>query len=326
MSGLLPDLAVLISGIVVLYFGAEWLVRGASRLAHSLGVSPIVVGLTVVSLGTSAPELVVCVVAAFQGNPGLAIGNVMGSNLANIGLILGLTSLIHPLEVKHRVVWREMPIMLLVTLILYPMVYDGTLGLTDGLILFLVLLAYLLFVFGSEHREETKTPNGHEESLKASGGATSVLRLKDIRLVVLGSLLLVAGGYCIVRSAVQVAAALGISEVVIGLTVVAVGTSLPELATSLVAAMRQEVDIAVGNIIGSNVFNLTAILGSTAVIGSATVFEKIEIQEGWRYPPLAGVVFMSLLLLPILRNGWRIHRWEGALLLTAYLGVGWWLL
>jgi cation:H+ antiporter len=156
--------------------------------------------------------------------------------------------------------------------------------------------------------------------LKASGGATSVLRLKDIRLVVLGSLLLVAGGYCIVRSAVQVAAALGISEVVIGLTVVAVGTSLPELATSLVAAMRQEVDIAVGNIIGSNVFNLTV------VIGSATVFEKIEIQEGWRYPPLAGVVFMSLLLLPILRNGWRIHRWEGALLLTAYLGVGWWLI
>ena len=150
----------------------------------------------------AARELVGCVVAACQGNPGLAIGNVMGSNLANIGLILGLTSLIHPLEVKHRVVWREMPIMLLVTLILYPMVYDGTLGLTDGLILFLVLLAYLLFVFGSEHREETKTPNGHEESLKASGGATSVLRLKDIRLVVLGSLLLVAGGYCIVRSVV----------------------------------------------------------------------------------------------------------------------------
>ena len=152
--GLMPALAVLISGIVVLYFGAEWLVRGASKLASALGVSPIVVGLTVVSLGTSAPELVVCVVAALQGNPGLAIGNVMGSNLANIGLILGLTSLVHPLGVNHRVVWREMPIMLLITFSIYPIAFDRVLSRMDGFMLLVTLLAYLFWVFRSGQPEE----------------------------------------------------------------------------------------------------------------------------------------------------------------------------
>lgn len=320
MSGLMPDLAVLISGIVVLYFGAVWLVRGASRLASSLGVSPIVVGLTVVSLGTSAPELVVCLVAALQGNPGLAIGNVMGSNLANIGLILGLTSLVHPLEVKHRVVWREMPVMLLITFAIYPIAFDRVLSRTDGFMLLLVLLAYLVWVFRSGHPDEIKSSHGPRDSMATSEEAASLLNLKDIGHVVLGSAFLVLGGYCIVKGAVEVASALGISEVIIGLTVVAIGTSLPELATSLVAAMRQEVDIAVGNIIGSNIFNLTAIFGTTAIVRPIMIPETVLSRE------LAGVVFMSLLLLPILRNGWQIKRWEGALLLTAYIGMGWWLI
>lgn len=312
--GLMPALAVLISGIVVLYFGAEWLVRGASKLASALGVSPIVVGLTVVSLGTSAPELVVCVVAALQGNPGLAIGNVMGSNLANIGLILGLTSLVHPLGVNHRVVWREMPIMLLITFSIYPIAFDRVLSRMDGFILLVTLLAYLFWVFRSGHPEEIESSHGPRDS------TTSVVSLKDIGQVALGSTFLVLGGYCIVTGAVEVASTLGVSEVIIGLTVVAIGTSLPELATSLVAAMRQEVDIAVGNIIGSNVFNLTAILGTTAVVRPIMIPETVLSRE------LAGVVFMSLLLLPILRSGWQIKRWEGALLLTAYIGMGWWLI
>ena len=316
----MPDLAVLISGIVVLYFGAVWLVRGASRLANSLGVSPIVVGLTVVSLGTSAPELVVCLVAALQGNPGLAIGNVMGSNLANIGLILGLTSLVHPLEVKHRVVWREMPVMLLITFAIYPIAFDRVLSRTDGFMLLLVLLAYLVWVFRSGHPDEIKSSHGPRDSMATSEEAASLLNLKDIGHVVLGSAFLVLGGYCIVKGAVEVASALGISEVIIGLTVVAIGTSLPELATSLVAAMRQEVDIAVGNIIGSNIFNLTAIFGTTAIVRPIMIPETVLSRE------LAGVVLMSLLLLPILRNGWQIKRWEGALLLTAYIGMGWWLI
>jgi len=316
----MPDLAVLISGIVVLYFGAEWLVRGSSRLASSLGVSPIVVGLTVVSLGTSAPELVVCLVAALQGNPGLAIGNVMGSNLANIGLILGLTSLVHPLEVKHRVVWREMPVMLLITFAIYPIAFDRVLSRMDGFMLLLVLLAYLVWVFRSGHPDEIKSSHGPRDSMATSEEAASLLNLKDIGHVALGSAFLVLGGYCIVKGAVEVASALGISEVIIGLTVVAIGTSLPELATSLVAAMRQEVDIAVGNIIGSNIFNLTAIFGTTAIVRPIMIPETVLSRE------LAGVVFMSLLLLPILRNGWQIKRWEGALLLTAYIGMGWWLI
>ena len=320
MSGLMPDLAVLISGIVVLYFGAEWLVRGASRLASSLGVSPIVIGLTVVSLGTSAPELVVCLVAALQGNPGLAIGNVMGSNLANIGLILGLTSLVHPLEVKHRVVWREMPVMLLITFAIYPIAFDRVLSRMDGFMLLLVLLAYLVWVFRSGHPDEIKSSHGPRDSMATSEEAASLLNLKDIGHVALGSAFLVLGGYCIVKGAVEVASALGISEVIIGLTVVAIGTSLPELATSLVAAMRQEVDIAVGNIIGSNIFNLTAIFGTTAIVRPIMIPETVLSRE------LAGVVLMSLLLLPILRNGWQIKRWEGALLLTAYIGMGWWLI
>ena len=320
MSGLMPDLAVLISGIVVLYFGAEWLVRGASRLASSLGVSPIVIGLTVVSLGTSAPELVVCLVAALQGNPGLAIGNVMGSNLANIGLILGLTSLVHPLEVKHRVVWREMPVMLLITFAIYPIAFDRVLSRMDGFMLLLVLLAYLVWVFRSGHPDEIKRSHGPRDSMATSEEAASLLNLKDIGHVALGSAFLVLGGYCIVKGAVEVASALGISEVIIGLTVVAIGTSLPELATSLVAAMRQEVDIAVGNIIGSNIFNLTAIFGTTAIVRPIMIPETVLSRE------LAGVVFMSLLLWPILRSGWRIKRWEGALLLTAYIGMGWWLI
>ena len=320
MSGLMPDLAVLISGIVVLYFGAVWLVRGASRLASSLGVSPIVVGLTIVSLATSAPELVVCLVAALQGNPGLAIGNVMGSNLANIGLILGLTSLVHPLEVKHRVVWREMPVMLLITFAIYPIAFDRVLSRMDGFMLLLVLLAYLVWVFRSGHPDEIKSSHGPRDSMATSEEAASLLNLKDIGHVALGSAFLVLGGYCIVKGAVEVASALGISEVIIGLTVVAIGTSLPELATSLVAAMRQEVDIAVGNIIGSNIFNLTAIFGTTAIVRPIMIPETVLSRE------LAGVVFMSLLLLPILRNGWQIKRWEGALLLTAYIGMGWWLI
>ena len=320
MSGLMPNLAVLISGIVVLYFGAVWLVQGASRLASSLGVSPIVVGLTIVSLGTSAPELVVCLVAALQGNPGLAIGNVMGSNLANIGLILGLTSLVHPLEVKHRVVWREMPVMLLITFAIYPIAFDRVLSRMDGFMLLLVLLAYLVWVFRSGHPDEIKSSHGPRDSMATSEEAASLLNLKDIGHVALGSAFLVLGGYCIVKGAVEVASALGISEVIIGLTVVAIGTSLPELATSLVAAMRQEVDIAVGNIIGSNIFNLTAIFGTTAIVRPIMIPETVLSRE------LAGVVFMSLLLLPILRNGWQIKRWEGALLLTAYIGMGWWLI
>jgi cation:H+ antiporter len=316
MAGLTLDIVLLVLGIGVLYFGAEWLVRGSAHLAGSLGVSPMVVGLTVVSFGTSAPELVVGIVAATGGNSDLAIGNVLGSNLANIGLILGLTALVRPLDVQSRVVWREMPVMLLITLALFPLAWDGNLDFGDGVLLLLAMVAYLIFVFQSVGGEAPEIVGEYEEFIKASTDQPSKLRAADVGLILGGSGALVLGGYCIVEGAVQVASALGVSQMIIGLTVVAVGTSLPELATSLVAAARREADIAVGNVIGSNIFNIAAILGTSSVLATMKVPATMLTRE---LPVLVG---MSLLLFPVLRSGWRIRRWEGAILVAAYVAAG----
>ena len=306
---------MLVFGITVLYFGADWLVRGAARLAGTLGVSPMVIGLTVVSLGTSAPELVVCLVAAMGGNADLAIGNVMGSNLANIGLILGLTAVVRPLDVQARVVWREMPIMLLVTAVLFPLAWDNELGRGDGIVLLMGLAAYLIFVFQSVGDEAPEVLGEYQEFVQASGELPGRVALRDVGLVIAGSALLVLGGYCIVEGAITVASALGIPQVVIGLTVVAVGTSLPELATSIVAAFRQESDIAVGNVVGSNIFNIAAILGLSSAVAPIRISDSVIRRE------IPVVLAMSLLLLPLLRTAWRIRRWEGAILLVAYMAA-----
>jgi cation:H+ antiporter len=320
VTALVLDILLLVGGIGILYFGAEWLVRGAARLAGSLGVSPIVVGLTVVSFGTSAPELVVCVVAAAGGNSDLAVGNVLGSNLANIGLILGLTALISPLEVAARVVWREVPLMLLVTAALYPLAWDGRLSRGDGVILLFALAGYLIFVFQSVETEAPEIVGEYEEFMRTTGPGEKKVRAMDVVLVVAGCGGLVLGGYAIVEGAVAVGSLLGVSQVVIGLTVVAVGTSLPELATSLVAAMHKEADIAVGNVIGSNIFNIVAILGTATVVQPLTVAPSVLVRE------LPAVLGLSIVVFPMLRTGWRIKRWEGALLLACYLGIGVWLL
>lgn len=320
MAALILDILLLVAVIGVLYFGAEWLVRGAARLAGSLGVSPIVVGLTVVSFGTSAPELVVCTVAAVGGNPDLAIGNVMGSNLANIGLILGLTAVVRPLEVAARVVWREVPLMLLATAALYPLMWDLDLSRGDGVILLMALVAYLVFVFQSVEDEAPEILGEYEGFMKASAQMEATVRWTDLGLVLAGSVGLVVGGYAIVEGAVAVADFLDISQTVIGLTLVAVGTSLPELATALVAAMRQEADIAVGNVIGSNIFNVAAILGATSTLAPLTIQESILVRE------LPAVLLLSLLVFPMLRTKWRIDRWEGVVLLGTYVGLAVWLL
>jgi cation:H+ antiporter len=315
------DVALVAVGVAILYYGAEWLVRGAARLAAALNISPIVVGLTVVSFGTSAPELVVCTVAALGGNPDLAIGNVMGSNLANIGLILGLTAVVRPLEVHSRIVWREMPLLILVTVALYPLMADANLDRGDGALLLLALTAYLLFVIQSVGEETPEILGEYEDFVKASTDSDSTrIHPPDVLLVLVGSACLVLGGYCIVEGAARVATELGVSQIVIGLTVVAVGTSLPELATSLVAAARNESDIAVGNVIGSNIFNLAAILGVTAVL------EPIGIDASILRHELPAVLLLSVLLFPMLRTGWRIGRLEGAILLGGYLAAGIYLL
>jgi cation:H+ antiporter len=314
------DVALLVVGVAVLYYGAEWLVRGAARLAASLQISPIIVGLTVVSLGTSAPELVVCTVAALGGNPDLAVGNLMGSNLANIGLILGLTAIIRPLEVHARIVWREMPLLILVTAALYPLMWDGDLDRGDGVLLLLAMFAYLIFVIQSVGDEAPEVLGEYEGFMKASTSSATKVHPPDVLWVLAGSAALVLGGYCIVEGAVQVATSLGISQMVIGLTVVAVGTSLPELATSLVAAARKEADIAVGNVVGSNIFNLAGILGVTSALEPIAVNPSIVMRE------LPAVLVLSLILFPMLRTGWRIGRFEGTLLLIGYLAAGVYLL
>ena len=311
------DVVLLVGGIGVLYYGADWLVRGAARLAAALGISPLVVGLTVVAFGTSAPELVTCGVAVWEGNPEIAIGNIMGSNLANIGLILGLTSLVSPVIVSQRVVLRDTPLMILITLCIFPMlIWDEfpRIGRGDGIALLTALVFYLGFAFRSMKDDEPEIVGEVEEIMRSEPTHRGAI-LRYLALIVLGSGGLVLGGYAIVESAVEIARALGVSQIVIGLTLVAVGTSLPELATALVAAARKETDIAVGNIVGSNVFNFSAILGTVAV------FEPIDFPAEVLYKELPAVVAMSLLLIVMMRGGWRIGRWEGAALLVTYLSL-----
>jgi len=319
MTPLTANILLLVFGIVVLYFGAEWLVRGAARLASALGVSPIVVGLSVVAMGTSAPELAVSVLAALDGTPDIALGNVMGSNLANIGLILGLTAMVRPLAVAGRVVMREAPLMILITVGLFGFIWDGDVSRVDGALLLGVLAGYLLFVFRSAEEEAPEILGEYERIAEEGKASGTGIRLVDIGLVVMGTAGLVVAGWAIVGSARFVAEAMGIPELLISISVIAVGTSLPELATSMVAALKGEADIAVGNVIGSNVFNITAILGVTGVVHPLDVAESIVWQE------LPAVLILSLLLLPVSRSGYQIRRWEGAVLLLVYLGLMTWL-
>ena len=314
------EILLFIGGMGVLYFGAEWLVRGSARLATSLGVSPIVLGLTVVSMGTSAPELMVSVVAAVGGHGDLAIGNVMGSNLANIGLVLGISSIMRPLNVSGRVVTREVPVMLIITALLLPVIWDLRIGRLEGIALLGVLGGYLWFVFRTAKEEDEAVLGEYKQFAKKTGGLTPWATARDLALITMGIMGLVMGAFAIRESALALAEAMGISELVIGLTLVSIGTSLPELATCLVAAFRDEADIAVGNVIGSNVFNIAAILGITATITPLHVNPEVLSLE---FP---AVVIMSVLLIPIVRANLTIRRAEGIVLLGSYLALGAWIL
>lgn len=303
----------MVVGIGTLYFGADWLVRGSARLATSLGISPLVVGLTVVAFGTSAPELVACAVAVWDGKPLIAIGNVFGSNLANVGLILGLTSIMVPVKVNRRVVRRDGLVMILVTLAIFPMVYwdsDPLLGRLDGAILLVALLGYLGYTLRAGD-DETEIVGEVKEMVESQPSDRGV-HLRNVALVLLGAFGLFVGGLSVVEGASNVAAALGVSDVVIGLTLVAVGTSLPELATALVAAARKELSIALGNVVGSNIFNV-------AVLGMVSIGLPIEFPKELLVRELAAVLLMSLLLLGMMRHRWSIGRWEGFGLLATYL-------
>lgn len=319
MTPLASNVLLLLFGIGVLYFGAEWLVRGSARMAASLGVPPIVVGLTVVSFGTSAPELAVCVLATLRGTPDIAMGNVMGSNLANIGLILGLTALVRPLDVAARVVSREVPLMLVITAGLFLFIWDGWLGRGDGVVLLVILAAYLTFVFRSAGDEAPEVMGEFERFAEPDPEEVPGVRLRDIGLVIAGSAGLVLAGTVIVESAEFVAVSVGIPPLLISLSVIAIGTSLPELATSLVAAVRGESDIAVGNVIGSNVFNIAAILGITSLV------KPIEVADSVLRAELPAVLLLSLVVFPVTWTAFRVRRLEGAGLVALYLILMGWL-
>ncbi|MDE2876025.1 MAG: calcium/sodium antiporter [Gemmatimonadota bacterium] len=320
MSDLVLHVLMLVGGCGALYFGAEWLVRGAARIAANMGISPIVVGLTLVSLGTSAPELVVGIAAALEDKVGVLMGNVMGSNLANIGLILGATAVIRPLAVPDRVISRDVPIMVLVTILVYPLVLDYTVDLGDGVILLALLIVYIAFTFRTAEEDMSdlqEEPDELGEGAEEPEGAQSLLA--NLGLVAAGAVGLAFGGRAIVEGASELAIIMGVSEEVVGLTIVAVGTSLPELVTSIVAAARQQTDIAVGNIVGSNIFNLTAVLGTSALVRELTVDPSILARQ------LPAVFIISLLVWPVAASARKVRRSEGVLLLAAYFGFMVWI-
>ena len=314
------DIVLFIGGIGVLYFGAEWLVRGSARLAVSLGWSPIVVGLTVVSMGTSAPELVISVVASLGGSHDLAVGNVMGSNLANVGLVLGISAILRPLHVSARVVTREVPVMILITALLLPLIWSTRIVRFEGVILVGMLVAYLAFVLRTAKTEDNEVLDEYEGFARGAAGPYSWRAARDAGLITVGIVALLLGAFVIRESALALAQAMGISELVIGVTLVSIGTSLPELATCAVAAFRQEADIAVGNILGSNVFNIAGVLGVTSIISPLEVSPEVLRLE---FP---AVVVMTVLMMPIVREELPIRRREGVLLLSAYAALGAWIL
>jgi cation:H+ antiporter len=299
----------------MLYFGGEWLIRGASALASRLGVSPLAIGLTVVAFGTSAPELVVSVDAALSGANDISVGNVVGSNIANIVLILGLAALLRPATVVAKVVRVDAPIMVLVSFALLAVLADGTASRMDGSLLLAGLVGYVAFTFWEARRE---TPQVRDEFAAVAPDGPSTARVASV-LIVLGLVLLVGGGHALVASAVTLAAHLGISEAAIGLTIVAVGTSLPEAATSVIAAHKGHGDIAVGNVVGSNIFNILGILGASAVIRPLAL-------GGITWLDLGMMAVSACVLAFLLFTRRRVGRIEAFFLLAFYLLYTGWLL
>ena len=301
-------------GAAALYLGAEWLVRGSSRLARSYGVSALVVGLTVVALGTSAPELVVSTTAALRGQGGVAVGNVVGSNILNLALIIGVAALAGPLRVQMSLIFREAPLMVAAALTLPLLAWDGVVSRLDGALLSLAFAGYLAFVVRSARREPGSVKAEFAEFEAAEDRAPERgTRLRDTAIATAGLATLVVGAQLLVGAAVFFARSAGISEVVVGLTVVAIGTSLPELATSAVAAARGEADIALGNVIGSNIFN------SLIILGAASLARPIGMERSlfsYEVPVMVGISIVFPLLAYTRRT---LGRLEGGFLVVCYV-------
>jgi cation:H+ antiporter len=312
------DVALLLVGGIMLYFGAEWLVGGASRLALSLRVPQLVVGLTVVAYGTSAPEVIVSIQAAAGGHGDVALGNVIGSNIANLGLILGLSVVLRPARVDGALRRRELPLLLASTLALPLILLDGMVRVWEACLLLLVAAAYTAWTIRSSRSRAVLAEAFAQTAVTAEaadlGGAPAPRgRYRQVAVAAVGLAVLLVGGHLFVSAATTLARSWGMSERVVGLTIVAIGTSLPELATSLIAAARGHSDIAVGNVVGSNIFNVLLCLGAAGMFGSiATSPSALAFDLGvLTIMTIAGLVFM--------RTARSFRRWEGGILLITYL-------
>jgi cation:H+ antiporter len=317
---LILDFVLFIAGLTALYFGAEWLVGGASRLATTYGISPVVVGLTIVAFGTSAPELVVSGLASLRGSGDIAVGNVVGSNIANIALILGVSALIRPIAVQRGLMVRDVPIMIGFSALFLVVASNLILTRLEGVLLLGLFLLYMLRVGLAAVRESeaAKELAEKEQELFDSLPGARARSGRDVLFSIIGTITLVIGAQMLVGSATSIAREFGVSEVIIGLTLVAFGTSIPELAASIAASVRGEAQIVIGNIVGSNIFNISLILGSAAVLRPLSIDPTILWFEG----PV--MVILSVLLLPFTFTRLCLNRLEGALLLAGYFGfIGW---
>ena len=303
-----------VAGLVFLIGGAEALVKGASRLSAGFGISPLVIGLTVVAFGTSSPELAVSINAALSGQTSIAVGNVVGSNIFNVLLILGLSALIVPLVVSQQLVRFDVPLMIALSVIVLFFSLDGNFSRTEGLMLVTGLAIYVCFLIYKSRKENIEVKDEYAKEFGTEGRANNSW-IKNIVFVFSGLVLLVLGSRWIVDGAVSFAQYIGVSELVIGLTIVAVGTSLPEVVTSVIAAIRGERDIAVGNVVGSNLFNLMGVLGVASIV-APTGIEVSTAVTRFDIPVMIAVAFACL---PIFFTGGVISRQEGALLLGYYV-------
>ena len=306
-----------IGGLAALVIGASLLVRGASRLALALGLSPLVIGLTVVAFGTSAPEIAVSVGAALSGQSGLAIGNVVGSNIFNVLFILGLSALLTPLAVNAQLIRQEVPIMIGASVLMLLLALDSRIGRSDAALLLALLLAYLVFLVRQSRAQSRATVAVYTTSFGRPAASGWGQRLPaQLALIAIGLALLVLGSQWLVGAAVVFARALGVSELVIGLTIVAAGTSMPEVATSVMAAIKGERDIAIGNVVGSNIFNL---LGCVGLAGLASGAAGLPVAAAALHFDLWVMLAVALACLPVFISGRQIARWEGALFLCYYV-------
>lgn len=310
---MLTDILFIALGMVGLFIGGEALIRSSSRLAEGFSIPPLVIGLTVVALGTSMPELVVSLSAATSGNSQMALGSVVGSNIANIGLILGLAGLIRPLRVNDSLVKREIPIMVAISVFVFVVALDGSISRVEGVLLFCGYLVFTFFLYraaaNAKKREHTEVI---DEVQAIEGDVRTVRRGRELLFTALSILILIVGAQFTVNGASGVARSLGISDLIIGLTLVALGTSLPEIATAVAATLRKHDDLAAGNAVGSNIANLLVILGLTAIILPVPVPASVLRVD---MPVMLGFAVIIL----VLSLNRRLPRWAAALLLAAYL-------